>query len=237
MKISRSKRITKEQEGKEKLHIEKEMEPYHQIAKLITKKKFSQARRFAEKISKKNKDGKFLCEVGVLFARMGRHASASHMFKSALDIAPDEPIVQYNYGLFLKGLKELKAAEKEFKVALKLDDTNADYHSMLGNTLLELDKLEQAENEFKTAIGLAPKNLFALTGLGNVAIKNGDLQNAEIIFKRIIKLDKKYPVPYLTLFLLYTEQGRVKDAKKIRKLAEKVNLKISINNKKIAGQE
>jgi Flp pilus assembly protein TadD len=228
----KSRSIRKKTDRIDKTHLQNINDPFYQIAKFIAKKKFSQARRCAEKIGKKNKDGKFLCEVGVLFARMGRSSSANHMFKSALDITPEEPTVHYNYGLFLKGNKDLKAAEKEFRTAVKLDDTNANYYSMLGNTLLELGKVKSAEKEFKTAIYLEPKNLFALTGLGNLAIKNGDLKEAEIIFKRIIKLDKKYPVPYLTLFLLYSEQGREKDAKKIKKSAEKVNLKISIDKNK-----
>ena len=224
----RSHRIRKRTDRIDKTHLEKDNDPYHQVAKLIAKNKFGQARRYAEKFGIKNKNSRFLCEVGVLFARMGRHASASHMFKSALDITPEDPIVHYNYGLYLKGNKDLKAAEKEFNIAVKFDDTNANYHSMYGNTLLELGKLKSAEQEFKTAINLEPKNLFALTGLGNLALKNVDLKNAEHIFKRIIKLDKKYPVPYLSLFLLYSEQGREKDAKKIKKSAEKVNLKITI---------
>ncbi len=213
---------------KEKQRFEKTNTPIQKIAKLISNRKYGHARRMAEKLAKDSSDGKFLCEVGVLFARLGRYSSAGHMFKTALELSPEESAVHYNYGLYLKAKKDLKTAEIEFRQAVKLESSNSNYHCMLGNTLLEQGNIEGSEEEFIIALELDPKNLFALTGLGNIAIKNGQFEDAEKIFKKLIKINRDYPVPYMSLFLLYTQQGRLKEAKKIQKLAEKVKLKMTI---------
>jgi Tfp pilus assembly protein PilF len=205
---------------------------YRDIVKLLSKKKFSQARRLAEKVGKS--DANYLCDVAILFARLGINSNATHLFKNALEVDPKNSFAHYNYGLFLKSQKKFKEAELEFKKAIKYDNSIANYYSMLGNVLLDQNMLDDAEEQFDLALDLDSKNLFALTGLGNISLTRGDLQEAEKIFKYLIKLDKTYPVSYLSLLMLYNKLGRQNDAKKIIKLAEKAKLKISIekNNDK-----
>ena len=61
-------------------------EKYKEIAKLLAKKKFSQARRTAEKLS--GHDPQFLCEVAMIFKNMGQLISAKHLLKLARDHHP-----------------------------------------------------------------------------------------------------------------------------------------------------
>jgi tetratricopeptide (TPR) repeat protein len=136
--------------------------------------------------------------------------------------------VHYNYGLFLKFKKEFKEAESEVELAVKYDNTNPNYHSMLGSIQLINKKVNSAEESFNTALDLDPKNIYAWSGLGNIAISRSEFERAEKIYKKIIKMDKTFAGSYINLILLYNEQGREKDAKKMIKMAETAKLKITL---------
>ena len=199
---------------------------YQEIGKLLSKKKFSLARRTAEKLA--GSDTQFLCEVASLFNNLGQSLSAKHLFKRALEIDPKNPIAHYSYGLHLKSQKQLKDAETEFKTAIKYKPDYMQAHCMLGNTLLEQDKIKAAEKKFNDVLETDKNNLYALTGIAAVHLRRQEFDEAEQIYKKLIKLEKKYPVPYINLIMLYNQQGREKETKKMMKLAEKANLKITL---------
>ncbi|WP_455393106.1 tetratricopeptide repeat protein [[Eubacterium] cellulosolvens] len=200
-------------------------ERYKEIGKLIAKKKYSQARRTAEKLA--GSDANFLCDVGMLFKNIGQPISAKYLLKRALDIDPKNPVPHYSYGLYLKSNKQLKDAEVEFRKTLKYDKHHLPAKCMLGNTLLEQNKVAAAEAEFIEVLEEDNKNLFALTGLAAVHMKNNEFAEAERIYKKLIKIEKYYPVSYVNLVMLYQKQGREKEMNKVIKLAEKANLKIT----------
>jgi Tfp pilus assembly protein PilF len=202
-------------------------EKYRDIVRLIVQKKFSNARRLAEK--RAGADGEFLCEIAVLFTRLEHWDGAQYLFKRALKLSPKTASVHYNYGLFLKFKKEFKEAESEVEIAIKFDKTNPNYHSMLGSIQLINKNIKSAEESFNTALDLDPKNIFAWSGLGNIAMSKSEFERAEKIYKKIIKMDKTFVGSYINLILLYNEQGREKDAKKMIKLAEKAKLKITLD--------
>jgi len=224
-KYKKIKNLKIEQSESMKKPIEKD-DRYKQIAKLIAKKKFSQARHAAKKLA--GNDSEFLCEVSMLFKNLGQGISARHLLKQALELDPKNSMVHYTYGLFLKNNKELKDAEKEFKLAIRYDNSNVNAHCMLGNTLLEQNQTTAAETEFTQVLVNDKTNLFAWTGMAAVHMKNGELDEAERIYKKLIKLDKNYPVPYINLIVLYKKLHRDSDLKKIFKLAEKAKIYITL---------
>ena len=87
-----------------------------------------------------------------------------------------------------------------------------------------------AEKKFKEVLENDKNNLYALTGIGAVHLKRKEFDEAEQIYKKLIKLEKKYPVPYINLVMLYNQQGREKETRKMMKLAEKANLKITLKD-------
>jgi Tfp pilus assembly protein PilF len=129
-------------------------------------------------------------------------------------------------------MKQLKDAETEFKAVIEHetnDDLITQTHCMLGNTLLEQNKVKSALKEFDEVLEEDDKNIHALTGRAAVHIKRNEYEDAEELLKKVIKLDKKYPVAYLNLVMLYKHQGREKDLKKMVKLAKRANLEIQFD--------
>ena len=47
---------------------------------------------------------------------------------------------------------------------------------------------------------------------------------SEKLFKKAIKLDKKFPLSYFNLMILYKQQNRIKEEQKLRKQAAKMKI-------------
>jgi Flp pilus assembly protein TadD len=102
-------------------------------------------------------------ELGMLYLRSGQVDRAVEELKAAEKLMPDDPQVQFDYGLALLEKKNYAEAEKQFRRAAKKMSQSAQLHTYLGIVLIgqkggdpaaALAKLGEAERELQQAVKL-----------------------------------------------------------------------------------
>jgi Flp pilus assembly protein TadD len=90
--------------------------------------------------------------LGAIAIKREDHARAGAYLRRALIRLPDRPRVRYNYGLALAGTRQFDKALEQFRLAIKLDSLEPEYHFAAGVTLLRLNRLDEAETLFRHAV-------------------------------------------------------------------------------------
>lgn len=80
-------------------------------------------------------------------------------------------------------------AEIEYKLAVRLDPTNADSHNKLGFALHSQRKFSEAETEYRTALRLAPNNAESHYGVGRAMREQKKLVEAEAEIREAVRLE------------------------------------------------
>jgi Flp pilus assembly protein TadD len=102
-------------------------------------------------------------ELGMLHLKAGALDRAAEEMKLALKALPDDPQVQFNYGLVALDRKDYAEAEKQFRRSLKLFDKSAQAHMYLGVALLrskaadagaQQQRMAEAEKELQQSARL-----------------------------------------------------------------------------------
>lgn len=66
-------------------------------------------------------------------------------------LAPNDPQVQYGFGLFLSREKQHALAIQHFKKASQIDPSNSDYYVAMGNEYLQMRNFQGAADAFHSA--------------------------------------------------------------------------------------
>jgi len=105
--------------------------------------------------------------------------------------------------------QEVMPTAKEFiATALRLDDTNADAHSVLGTIHWHYDfDWVAAETEYRRAIELAPGNSDVHAGYGDMLIRQARFDDAERELKLAQLLDPLFPLNYVIMGDLFNIRG------------------------------
>jgi len=82
----------------------------------------------------------------------------------------------------------VRAAVKEFRKALELDDTNFRAHTGIGEAYFDLNKTSDAIKHLKQAISLNPRGPQAFVILGGVYQATGDNKKAKQSYQRYLKI-------------------------------------------------
>ena len=144
------------------------------------------------------------------------HINGVEMFiKMAIELEPKNAMHHYNYALFLQSQKMYDMAKNEFKIAIKLDNTNEGYRTDYGDLLFLLNDLSGSDKQYLKAIDIQPDNVHVWTNLGIIYTNKKEPKKAEKAFKKAIKMDPKYPLSYLNLIRLYKRYGKKTEAKSI----------------------
>ena len=103
-------------------------------------------------------------ELGMLHLKSGSLDKALEAMKLAIKAVPDDPQVQFNYGLVSLERKDYAEAERQFRRSLKRLDKSAQAHMYLGVALMRLKSQDAAEAQRRQSE--AEKELLRATQLG-----------------------------------------------------------------------
>ena len=112
--------------------------------------------------------------LGLAYARQGRHAEALAEFRRACDLDPDDGRARYGLGEALHRVKRYAEAVESYEQALELVPGDAAVHTGLGRSLAALGRFEEAAEQFGTALGSDPDHAAAHLGRGELALKQRD---------------------------------------------------------------
>jgi len=100
---------------------------------------------------------------GLALLNSGDIWSGIQALRWAVNLAPESPRYHTWLGVaLLRTKKRLHEAEEHCKIAIALDNSNAQYHLHLGQVYRTGHLYEKAKQQFETALRLDPKNPGAL---------------------------------------------------------------------------
>ena len=112
--------------------------------------------------------------LGLAYARQGRHAEALAEFRRACDLDPDDGMARYGLGEALHREKRFAEAVESYEQALELVPGDAAVHTGLGRSLAALGRVEAATEQFRNALASNRDHAAAHLGLGELALKQRD---------------------------------------------------------------
>ena len=131
-----------------------------------------------------------LYTLGQHYSRLGRHAEARDMYKSALADAPQLVPAWYNLGTTLAMLGELGEASRAFGRAAELAPSDHDAHLQWGRTLLRAGQVESAGEPLATARKLAPQDAATMFESALQAALIGATREGIGYWRRAAELDR-----------------------------------------------
>lgn len=135
----------------------------------------------------------------------GNWDAALRALKDARNYAPDDPDVQYEFGMIALQLSLNEDAVEAFRRTLKLRNHDALAVYNLGRAFMELSKFEDARLEFADYVKIRPDDPSGYCALGMTLAASERSKDAREEFERSIALAPQQTEPYYRLGLLDLE--------------------------------
>lgn len=116
--------------------------------------------------------------LGDTFVQQGRHADAIAVFRSALQLRPDDPPVHNDLGCALVAIGRADEAVPLLERALRLKPAYSEAHNNLGNALSRVGRGDEAIAHYEAAVKLKPTHADAHNNLGCELVLKGRLPEA-----------------------------------------------------------
>ena len=140
-------------------------------------------------------------------SRSGNWDAALRALKDAGNYAPDDPDIQYEFGMIALQLSLNEDAVEAFRRTLKLRTQDALAVYNLGRALMELSKFEDARVEFADYVKIRPNDPSGYCALGMTLAALERSNEAREEFERSIALAPAQTEAYYRLGLLDMESG------------------------------
>lgn len=99
--------------------------------------------------------------LGTLLYEQGDRTGAAEQFRSAVELAPRNPLAHFNLGTVLEDLGELEAAARHLDQALRLKPEYADAHYNLARVCEKLSAYLEARDHWRRYLQLDPNSQWA----------------------------------------------------------------------------
>jgi len=127
---------------------------------------------------------------GLVYMELRENQLAQTNFDRALRLAPTDPDINHNYGLFLCQTGRENDSIKYFLQAVRnpLYPTPWRSYSAAGQCAMRKDNLKDAEDYFQRALRQEPNDPQSLLQLGNIRYRQGNMEEARKLVSRYNKL-------------------------------------------------
>jgi predicted Zn-dependent protease len=151
-------------------------------------------------------------EKGVASDSDNKKDEAIAHYRKAIEIAPDFHPARNNLGTLYLGKSDFKAAEEQFREAVRLDQNEAQAYFNLSNVLMLTGRFTEAETTLAQGLQRRPDSAFGYFLQGCLNERADKLPEAESSLQNALRLDPKLSQAYLQLVNLYVRQNRREDA-------------------------
>lgn len=121
------------------------------------------------------------------------YRGAVHAYERAIEQETGDPILHFNLGNVLYASQQLRDAEREFRIAVELDNDYVEAWNNLGTVLADLDEYEESVKVFQQALAIFPLYADAHYNLGDIFSTLGKVTKAREHWQRYLQLDPKSP--------------------------------------------
>ena len=155
--------------------------------------------------------------TALYYKARGNYLVATKLFR--LEQERLNPAGYQAHAIMLKEQGRFEEAEKQFKLGLKADPTNAHLYQAYAIMLKEQGRLEEAEKQFKLGLKVDPTSAPLYQAYAIMLKEQGCFEEAGKQFKLGLKVDPTHAPLYQAYALMLKEQGRFEEA---RQLWEKI---------------
>jgi tetratricopeptide (TPR) repeat protein len=131
-------------------------------------------------------------------------ARARAIYEEAIERAPDDWFLRYNYGDFLEAVGDVNEAVSQWRQVTALLPQYYLGYLQEGRMLERAGRLDEAADCFQRTVALNPRTTPAWFELGNIHASEGKLQDALNDCERARRLEPDEPVFYACLGRLYS---------------------------------
>ncbi len=131
--------------------------------------------------------------LGIALGKLGRDEDALAEYKTALEIAPNDPSALANKGHLFKRQGRLDEAIAAFQAALSFRPADAGLHYDLANALVARGRLAEAVEHYLASLRLDPDAADAHNNLGAVLVRLGQSTEAIEQFEAALKAQSNFP--------------------------------------------
>jgi tetratricopeptide (TPR) repeat protein len=156
---------------------------------------------------------------GIFLARSGNFDGALRFFKSAAEIAPDDPAAHYNIGQVYLRKKDEPRAEEAFRKVIALDPRHQEAYLHLGNLYERQKRIEESLEAFINAAQIDPtspggKSAQAKVPLlqGILLAQSGKWEEALTAFRQALRISPDPATIYFNVAQVYLGQGDFENA-------------------------
>jgi predicted TPR repeat methyltransferase len=150
--------------------------------------------------------------VAVALQQAEQWAAAADLYRSILEVAPDQADALHFSGVLAHQQERSEQAVALIERSLELEPNRADWYSNLGIVLQERLKLDEAIVAYQRAIALDPDHANAHNNLGVVLRAKGNVVEAEAAYRAAIRIDPEHSDAYNNLGVLLNGQKRSREA-------------------------
>jgi type IV pilus assembly protein PilF len=127
---------------------------------------------------------------GIVYQDLKENQLAEQSFDRALRLAPTDPDINHNYGLFLCRNRREQDSIKYFMTAVRnpLYPTPWRSYSAAGQCTLRLNNVKDAEDYFQRALRLDPDDPPSTLQMGQIRFRQGNIDEARRYVQRYNKL-------------------------------------------------
>lgn len=147
-------------------------------------------------------------------------------WNKATELVPGYWIPYFKLGVLFSERKSFLEANKNLKIARKLNPQHTGINFFLGFNFQILRDYDQSEYYLRQAIKLRPENPITYERLGKTLQMKGNLIEAEKTYQTCLLLDPNYSMAHLNLAILFNETKQHDDAIFHLKKAIALNLRI-----------
>jgi tetratricopeptide (TPR) repeat protein len=149
--------------------------------------------------------------MGLYWRRQDRYDQALASLQTAIEIEPENPVLQVEMGEILATLGDLNAALTAYRKAGQLAPNDPSYLNFLVAFSLKYEyHIEEiALPAARQAVILAPDDPAVLDSMGQVLIKLDDQINAERFIARALEKDPEFAPAHLHMGQVYLLQGKL----------------------------
>lgn len=133
--------------------------------------------------------------IAELYKKLGKNREAEDHFRKALALAPADPMLLNNFGVFLCRQHRLDEALDKFVAAAKQPfyRTPEVAYTNAGLCALEVPDLVKAEDYFREALGVNPRMADALYGMADIKFKQREYLHSRAFLQRYLDVAPANP--------------------------------------------
>lgn len=135
--------------------------------------------------------------------------AAQELYERLLKLNPRNANALHYMGVLLHAREKSEDGLKRIRQSIELDPNVPDWHSNLGNVLLNLGRLEDAADAYAKAVELAPNNAAVLNNLGALRRAQERFEESEAAYFKALELDPTRGDAHNNLANLYNQMGKI----------------------------